>query len=122
MRRFHALHLVVFLLVFTACGCPSNNKGKIEGTKWISEAATVKGVTLPAGMLSLEFKKDGTLRASARGRTVTGNYSLGWGDFVTLNFDQPLVTGKTHRETIVIKGNRMTMSDPDGTSMTFRKQ
>ena len=39
----------------------SANKGKIEGTKWSSVEATVKGTKIAAGLLKLEFGKDGKL-------------------------------------------------------------
>jgi hypothetical protein len=100
----------------------SNNKGKIEGTKWSSEATTVKDIPIAAGTLKLEFRKDGTMKYLTPTGTYTGKYSLGEGDSVTFNFDTKLAGRKEHTEKIVIKEGRLTMSDSDGTTVTFAKQ
>jgi hypothetical protein len=118
-RRYAALALC--LLPFLACGCPSNNKGKIEGTKWTSESAVMKGLQLSSGAVYFDFRKDYTLICRFGSKRIKGTYSLGWGDWVTLRLDEALPTGKVHTETVVIKGEHMTMTDSDGTHLTFRK-
>ena len=51
---------------------------------------------------------------------MTGTYSLGWGDYVTLKFDH--IEGRqNHTEKVVITGDRLTMTDSDGTSLSFEK-
>ena len=99
----------------------SANKGKIEGTKWSSVEATVKGTKIAAGLLKLEFGKDGKLVYVAGAAKFTGTYELGEGDKVTFQLDQELAGRKKHIEQIAIKDNRLTMTDSDGTSLTFEK-
>lgn len=112
---------VVAFLVCGVAGCNSNNKGKIEGTKWSSQATTIKGNAIPAGALTLEFTRDGKVTYTAGPMTYTGKYSLGWGDTVTLRLDQDLAGSKTHRERVTIANDQLTMRDSDGTSLTFDK-
>jgi hypothetical protein len=121
MRPIFIVKLVVILLVLGVVGCSSNNKGKIEGTKWRSVASNVKGQTIEAGALTLEFRADGGLTYVAGPQTFTGTYSLGFGDNVTLNLNQDLAGRKKHVEKVVIKGDQLTMTDSDGTAMTFSK-
>ena len=109
------------VLVLGVTGCSSNNKGKIEGTKWSSNAGNVKGQPLPAGALRLEFTSDGKLTYTAGPKTFTGTYSLGGGDTVTFHLNQDLAGRKTHPEKISISGTTLTMTDGDGTSLSFSK-
>ena len=121
MRSLRCVGLVVVLAILLGADDASNNKGKIEGTKWSSVAATIKGNKLPAGALGLEFGKDGKLVYKIGPTNVTGTYTLGAGDKVTFNLDRALGTGKKHIETIKIKGDKLTMSDSDGTTLDFNK-
>ena len=114
------LRLVLVVPTLMAFDDPSPNKGKIEG-KWSSVASTVKGQAVPEGFLKLEFGKDGSLVYSAGPITFKGTYSLGKGDSVTLKLDKELAGRKTHVEKVTIKGDRLTMTDSDGTGMTFKK-
>ena len=120
MRPVSALHLLVAALILVSAGC-SSNKGKIEGTKWSSQAAYVKGVNAPAGFLRLDFAKDGSLVYRAGPQTFTGKYSLGLGPNVSLNFDRELAGMKVHVERVSIDGNHLTMTDSDGTEVSFNK-
>lgn len=120
MRPISALHLSLAALIILSAGC-SSNKSKIEGTKWSSQAAVVKGVNAPAGALSLDFAKDGSLVYRAGPQTFTGKYSLGMGSNVTLKFEQDLAGRKVHVEKISIGGDQLTMTDSDGTQVTFNK-
>ena len=119
MRLNALVRLTVVAAALCSVGCMSKNKGKIEGTKWTSQAATIKGDVIPAGTLQLEFMKDGRLNYIAGPITFTGTYSLGFGNNVTLKLDRELSGRKTHVEKIVISGGQLTMSDSDGTSLTF---
>ncbi len=120
--------LAVVTALFCLVGCKSNNEGKIEATRWTSIACTVKGVEVPPDMLQLSFGGDGRMiyrienPATAADITHKGTYSLGMGDFVTLNLDEPLAGSKTHMQMVKIDGNQLTMIDSDGTSMTFNKK
>src|SRR6516162_8134504 len=100
IRWLATVPLIAAVLFVT--GCSSNNKGKIEGTKWSSNATNVKGAPVPAGMLRLEFATDGKLTYSAGPTTLTGTYSLGGGDTVTFHLDQEVQGRKTHAEKITI--------------------
>ncbi len=114
--------LLAALILVPLTGC-SNNKGKIEGTKWVSREATVKGQKLPAGILKLEFTSDGKFVFSTGGiLEQKGSYSLGSGDNVTMDFDQPTDgKQKKHLEKITIEGDLLTMSDSTGT-ITFDRE
>ena len=121
MRPTFVLRVACAATLLFAFGC-SSNKSKIEGTKWTSQAATVKGKALPAGLLQLEFGNDGSLVYKAgAGQTYTGTYSLGMGATVTLNLNQELAGRKSHAEKITITGDQLTMTDSDGTQLTFQK-
>lgn len=107
--------LVAVCLLTLATGC-SSNKGKIEGTKWTCQAGTIEGQPIPAGMMKLEFSTDGKLVFDTTVTKFTGTYSLGFGEYVTLNFD-----GESHMETIKISDGVLEMIDSDGTSLKFNK-
>jgi hypothetical protein len=126
MRLTSVLRVAVVVALLSSLGCGSNNKGKIEGTKWSSLATTMnvknQGMqTIPAGALTLEFSSDYKLVYRAGPMTMTGTYSLGMGDYVTLKLDKELDGRKTHTEKVVISGDRLTMTDSDGTALTFEK-
>src|SRR5262245_47696250 len=121
MRPIAVLKLVFLATLLLVCGCASDNKGKIEGTKWVSVPANVKGRNVPAGALKLEFAKDGSMVYEVGPTKYTGKYSLGVGSAVTFKLDQELAGQKNHREKVVIKGDQMTVADSDGTSLTFEK-
>jgi len=121
MRARNALGLVLVASALLSSGCSSSNKGKIEGTKWTSQATTVKKKAIPGGALNLEFTTDGRVVYRVAAQTFTGKYTLGMGDRVTLHLDQALSNGKVHSEKIVINGTSMTMTDPDGTTISFTK-
>ena len=97
----------------------SNNRGKIEGTKWSSVRGWVKGLDVPAGTLKLDFAADGRLRYDTPGGVFTGTYSLDSGDTVTFHLDRPLAGARQHAQRVVVNGNRLTVSDSDGTTLDF---
>jgi hypothetical protein len=43
------------------------------------------------------------------------------GSTVTLNLDQEFNGRKVHAEKVVISGDQLTMTDSDGTELTFQK-
>jgi hypothetical protein len=121
MRLAHASRLIVLLLPFvSAAGCASDNAGRIEGTSWQSDSAKVKGQNLPAGFMKVDFRANGDLVFRAGPHVITGKYTLGPGNKVILYLDRELAGQKTHAETVVIRGDRMKMTDSDGTELTFR--
>lgn len=120
MRSIRYSSLALALLVVAMAGCSSENKGKIEGTKWSSLQTKIGANTLPPGALSLEFTKDGKVTYMAD-KKYTGTYSLGWGKNVTLNLNQAIDGRKKHTEKISIENNQLTMTDSDGTSIKFSR-
>jgi hypothetical protein len=111
--------LLPIIVVLFCCGCESKLKGKIEGTKWSSVAGVIKGKQIPAGGLRLDFGADGRLVYVVGFEQLTGRYSLGMGDNVTLTFDQEVSGRKTHVQKIFINGGKLTMRDSDGTELAF---
>jgi hypothetical protein len=125
--------LAALLLLSTGCDVDSENKGKLEGTRWSSEAGNVqlrnvnipggpKSVRIPAGYMELDFQKDGTLFYIINNKLYRGKYSLGAGQTVVLKLEEQLSGRTEHAEKIHIQGTRLTMTDTDGTSLKFRKQ
>ena len=122
MRPLHGATPALLAAALFLVGCESNVRGKIEGTRWSSVSTTVNGRTFAAGYLYLEFRKDGTVYYRAGTQKVDGKYSLGWGgDTVTFKLDREIAGSKVHNETVVIKGDTLTMSDSDGLTITFQK-
>ena len=129
MPAFRLMFLATFVLIAPPLSIAfpdrqpgSNNKGKIEGTKWANVEGTVKGQKVPAALLKLEFTKDGKLVYDVAVRKLTGTYTLGSGDSVTLNLDEELAGTKMHTEKITIKDGVLTMTDSDGTELAFEMQ
>jgi hypothetical protein len=96
MRLMNVARVAVAVVLLFAFGCNSKNKGKIEGTKWVSVAVTVKGQSIPAGALKLEFTSDGRMTYNTPVGNFEGTYSLGMGDTVTWNFTRELGGSKKH--------------------------
>jgi len=119
MRVSAVARVGVLAAILCAVGCNSNNKGKIEGTTWKSQAFTTKGTSVPAGSITFEFTKDGKMTYTILGTPYTGRYSVGSGDYVTLYLDKELAGSKTHRQRIIIRNDTMQLIDTDGTSITF---
>lgn len=122
MRIWKTPTCVLLAVLLLAAGCSSSNKGRVEGTKWSSIAATVKGQQVPDGALRLEFGSDGSLVYKAGPKTYTGKYSLGVGNAVTLHLDQDLAGRKVHVQRVDVSDNQLKMTDSDGTSLSFTKQ
>jgi hypothetical protein len=99
----------------------SNNKGKIEGTKWTSLEFTAKGKKVPADSVRFEFAKDGKLTYWILDKPYRGVYTLGDGDIVTLDLDEPLAGSKKHIQTIIIKDDSLRLIDTDKTELKFKK-
>ena len=117
MRATHLFHGLLLVALLSVFGCSSNNKGKIEGTKWTG--VTFKGAPLRKDAVTLEFRSDKKLIYRVEAQTYSGTYSLGTGDNVSFNFDQELAGRKNHVEKIRVDGNRLTMTDSDGTEVGF---
>jgi uncharacterized lipoprotein NlpE involved in copper resistance len=113
--------LVAVAVSLAAVGCESNNKGKLEGTKWSASLKEVPGATM-----SLEFAADGNLRmviqAAGKSKTITGKWRLSFGDYVDMtDLSEALANSTNHHEKITIEGSSLTMTDSDGKAVTFRK-
>jgi hypothetical protein len=122
VRLTPALRLALLVFVLVAVGCASKNQGKLEGTRWRSDASTVKGKSYPEGYLKFEFEADGSLVYRAGKDTFAGHYTLGPGNMVTFNFDRPLGGATTHMQKVIVHGDRMAVIDGDGTEMRFQRQ
>ncbi|HEY7424969.1 MAG TPA: hypothetical protein VH682_12130 [Gemmataceae bacterium] len=121
MRLVVVLRLAFAALLLFSFGCSSSNKGKIEDSKWTSLAATVKGETLAAGARYLEFNKDSKMVYTTDGQPHPGTYSLGLGPTVTFNLEKEMDGRKVHPQKIVIDGDRLILTDPDGSEVTFQR-
>lgn len=121
MRKFPHWSRIVVLFALLAAGCSSENQGKIEGTKWSSVETTVGGKSLPAGARTFAFTEDGSVTCVAGENSWSGTYSLGRGQDVILKMDQTIAGRKKHIETVAIEGDRMTMTDSDGTALEFTR-
>lgn len=125
MRLASLPRLVFVVALVVIAGC-SSNTDKILGpegkeTNWISEATTVKGVDVPAGMRVLHFEKDGHMVLTLAGKPYKGSYSLGMGPAVTFTLEEDLDGRKIHPHKIVIEGEQLTLTSADGSELTFRK-
>ncbi len=116
-----SVHLVLLGALVGGAPALSDNRGKIEGTKWSSLPGTVKGQNLPGGVLKLDFAKGGKLVYRAGMKTMTGTYSLRVRDRVALKLDEKLAGVRSHTEKVVVDGDRLTMTDSDGTTLTFER-
>ncbi len=121
MRVAHLPYLALAVLLLLSLGCSSSNKGRIEDTKWTSLAANVKGESLPAGARYLEFHKDGKMVYTVNAQPSNGTYALGLGPTVTFNLEKEVDGRKIHPQKIVIDGDRLTMTDPDGSEVAFQR-
>jgi hypothetical protein len=102
-------------------GC-SSNSGKIEGTRWNSQVATLKGLHAPKGIVQLIFNRNGSFVYVVGPKTFKGSYSLGIGDTVTLHMEQDFPGRKDHSEMVTVGGSVLTMTDSDGTAIAFDKE
>jgi hypothetical protein len=121
MRFAHLPHLALAALLLLSLGCSSSNKGRIEGTKWTSLATTVKAESLPAGARYLQFDKDGKMVYTVNSQPCNGTYALGLGPTVTFNLEKDVDGRKIHPRKIVIDGDRLTLTDPDGSEVMFQR-
>src|SRR5438477_1202700 len=106
--------LLLLCVVFSAGCVASSNKDKIEGTRWTSEAGTVRvnrpgptmgqDVRVPAGFMELHFHHDGSLFYIIKGKLYVGKYTLSAGSTVVFHLEEPLAGMKVHSEKIVVDG------------------
>jgi uncharacterized protein (TIGR03066 family) len=120
MRVSRLVAVALVLLAVPAC---SFNRGKIVGT-WESTGGSQ---SLPPGAkMTLEFTKDGkmsmTISAGIVNKTITGKYSLGMFNSVTLYDLSEALSGRTkHVEQVSVTGDQLKMTDSDGKFMTFKR-
>ncbi len=120
MRVSRLAAVALVLLAVPAC---SMNRGKIVG-KWESTGGSV---ALPAGAkMIMEFTSGGkmtmTISAGFVNKTITGKYSLGMFNSVTLYDLSEALSGRTkHVEQVSISGDQLKMTDSDGKYMTFKR-
>ena len=119
MRPAHVLRVLLLFALVAAVGCESENRGKVEGKRWRSGAATVKGQPVPDGAMMIDFRQNGKLVFRAGNQFIDGSYRLGFGRTIHITLDRPIAGRRQHDETIEVRGDRLTMTDSDGTSLTF---
>ncbi|MGH7221794.1 MAG: hypothetical protein ACRELF_01045, partial [Gemmataceae bacterium] len=90
-----------------------------ENTLWASKAATVKGKDLPPAARVLQFLPDGHLVYNVVGKQYKGHYALGMGLAVTFTLEEDLDGRKIHPHKIVIDGEQLTLTNADGSKLTF---
>jgi hypothetical protein len=121
--RFRALSPIIFVcLTLPGLGCGSKNAGLLEGTRWVSLEATVKGFVQPAGHTVIEFRRDGSFLYQVAGIRHAGQFDLGRGDLVTIKLDKELDGRQLIVARVTVDGDTLTLSDPDGTAVRFRKE
>jgi uncharacterized protein (TIGR03066 family) len=120
MRVSRLAAVALVLLAVPAC---SFNRGKIVG-KWESTGGSVP---MPGGAkMIMEFTSGGkmsmTISAGIVNKTITGKYSLGMFNSVTLYDLSEALSGRTkHVEQVKITGDELKMTDSDGKFMTFKR-
>jgi hypothetical protein len=87
----------------------SSNKGKIEGTKWSSEAGSINGRAQAPGAFRLEFGKDGSLVGQMPAGPFKGTYSLEEGDWVKVELKETRMLGKNPSGQVTIDGDKLTL-------------
>ena len=113
---------VVLVACVVAVGCKSsNNRGRVEGTKWTSVAQTIHGEPKPEGYYVLEFAADKTFTYQCESFKLTGSYKLGQGDEVTMHYDGLKAGKRSQLETVRVRGEELEITDTDGTVRKFRK-
>jgi hypothetical protein len=120
MRWPSLARLALAAALLITVGCSSENKGQLEDTDWLSQAATVQGEALPAGARQLQFKPDGHLIYRIGPKVYQGSYALGIGPAVTFHLEEELDGRKIHAQKIIRNGNQLTLTNPDGSELTFQ--
>ena len=118
------LQVALFLSVlFAATTGASDNKGKIEGTKkWSKSGHDGQGPTHPGGRAQTRFRHgrlDGVLCRPQHLQGQVHRWARGqsWRWISKRNWRGK----KFHVEKVTINGNRLTMTDGDGTQLAFEK-
>src|SRR5262245_22161048 len=122
MRSINIFRIFMIVSLPLVCGCDSNNKGKIEGTHWVSQSTSFQGKVVSGGTLKLSFYKHGTMSYKAGSLSFEGKYTLGMGDTVVFHLNKELAGRKTHHEKCIIVEDRLTVIDRDGTKINFTKK
>jgi hypothetical protein len=122
MRCLKLLSLAMVAASLLVAGCSSNNKGKIEGTRWRSdEIKEGKTITSPMGAKQLEFRQDGTMTFGEGGQSSFGTYSLGSGDSVTFTLKKEVGGSKSPAKKIIINDDKLTLIKSDDTEELYSK-
>ena len=105
MRKRIAIVALVMCALFLLAACGSGSSALVG--KWKDEAT---------GMMTMEFKDDGTLSVSALGQTQTVSYKVD-GDKITMTADGQEATG-----TFKVEGNKLTLTGPDNDTEIYVKE
>ncbi len=118
------LLLASSLTLLTAADDASSNRDKLVG-RW--ECSQLPGLPKAAkATMRLTFTSDGkltiVLETPGVSKIVTGTYKPGAGDKIIISdLSEPLGNRRTHEQSIVIKGDELTLKDSDGTIAVFKR-
>jgi uncharacterized protein (TIGR03066 family) len=114
--------LVGFLCVGQPDTAKSSNEGKIVG-KW--QCTDAGGVVPPGIDMKIEFTDKGKFVMMLKGagveQTITADYELGKGETVKFTNFSIALGAKEAKDEVTIKGDEMTMKEPDGKIMKFKR-
>lgn len=127
MPTHRPVRFLLLLCLFLASGCgllpqaPSNNKSKLEGTRWVNEPGQFAGKHFIAGAFTLDFRGDNTFYWRFSDQIFTGSFSYGPGDLVYFTLTSPFMGRTDWKEVITISGDVMVMGGEDGITITFNR-
>ncbi len=117
-----AIHVLVAAGLFClVSACSSQNRGKIEGTKWTNLAADVHNNPVPRDLIQIEFFPDGKLRYVIDQKEHGGSYSFGTRHYVFFRLDPPVEMISGYWEEVLLADRRLTLKDASGTALVFER-
>jgi uncharacterized protein (TIGR03067 family) len=124
-RCVTGLALLTLALAGGGCGfmpqSGSNNKGKLEGTRWVNEPGPFAGIHFIRGAFILDFRGDGTFFWRFSDQTFTGTFSYGPDNLIFFNLSKPFLNRTDWKENITISGDTLIMGGEDNLTITFNR-
>jgi hypothetical protein len=122
VRPFVVAALLVPLL--TAAGCKSNVDTKRLLGRW--ESTSTPKSAPPGFTMTLDFRTTDqliiTYHGAGQSKQISGQYHPLWGDTVVFDHLSESIAGNTVlRDEILLDGDRMTLTDPDGSVVQLRR-
>lgn len=125
MRLYRCATGLAILILALVGGCGfmpqagSNNKGKLEGTRWVNEPGVFVGIPLIRGAFTMDFRGDGTFYWRFSDKTFTGTFSYGPENLIFFTLSEPFLNRTDWKEHITISGDTMIMGGEDGITLNF---